>query len=169
MRSSCAPGWRRGSTEWEGFSGAPVFVNKLFVGVVTHDDAGDLRACRLSIAVGEGPRVDVDSTEPEASARTLRHLLAGHGIDPRTIPARRQPIYRQTIEALRPPGGLVDRDDEIADLTAFATADPNGELTRPYLDWTGVAGAGATRLAAEFAAMPPPGVDLIAFFATPRA
>ena len=74
------------------------------------------------------------------------------------------PTVCADVEDLRPRGGLLGRDAELAELRAFVH--PVGaEGGPPYADWVAEAWAGKTALAAQFASDPPPGADVVSFFA----
>jgi hypothetical protein len=77
------------------------------------------------------------------------------------VRTRRVPAYVKVIDDLIPPGGLPDRNVELAELAAFARP---GSTRPPYAIWLGADGSGKTALAAYFARNPPPGVDVVAFF-----
>ena len=152
---------------WKGFSGAAVFSYGFLVGVVTdaRADAPRLTAARISVPAGACWALNPSFTEPDESVRRFRALLAEDGHDLRVSPARRRPGYMETIEILRPRGGLAGRAAELAELRAFARPGA-AEGDRPYADWVADAWAGKTALAAQFASDPPPGVDVVAFFAS---
>jgi hypothetical protein len=60
------------------------------------------------------------------------------------------------------PGSLKDRDDELAELSAFCTGDD------AYLWWKAEPWAGKSALLATFVLNPPPAVEIVAFFITAR-
>lgn len=152
---------------WKGFSGAAVFAYGFLVGVVTDArvDAPRLTARRISVPAGACWALNPSFSEPDESVRRFRALLAEDGHDLRVSPARRRPGYMETIETLRPRGGLAGRAAELAELRAFVRPG-TAEGDRPYADWVADAWAGKTALAAQFASDPPAGVDVVAFFAS---
>ncbi|MEU8165413.1 hypothetical protein AB0B97_02755 [Micromonospora sp. NPDC049004] len=58
------------------------------------------------------------------------------------------------------PADLLDREDELARLTAFCTGDGSGA----YLRWEAGRGAGMTALLSWFVLHPPPGVRVVSYF-----
>jgi tetratricopeptide (TPR) repeat protein len=71
--------------------------------------------------------------------------------------------YQEQVRRLAP-RELLDRDDELADLAAFCTADSGPA----YAWWRAGAWAGKTALMSWFALHPPPGVRVVPFFVTAR-
>ena len=153
---------------WKGYSGAAVFAHGFLVGVVVEAErvTPGLLAQRIAIPAGACGALNRAYTEPDQSVSEFRQLLAEDGHDLRVSPARRRPDYAQTVEDLRPSRVLLDRDAELAELRAFVRPGVTGDLFRPYADWVGEAWAGKTALAAQFASDPPPGADIVAFFAS---
>ena len=76
---------------------------------------------------------------------------------------RRRSRYWPQIVRLMPADGLLGRDAELAELAEFTRPDL-ADAARPYADWVGEPYSGKTALAAYFAAHPPAGVDVVAFF-----
>ena len=150
---------------WKGFSGSAVFAYGFLVGVVTDAEADTpaLVARRIAVPAGACWALHPSSSEPGDSVAAFRALLAEDGHDLRVSPARRRPDYAQTVEDLRPRGGLLGREADLAELRAFVH--PVGADGGPaYADWVAEAWAGKTALAAQFASDPPPGADVISFF-----
>jgi hypothetical protein len=71
------------------------------------------------------------------------------------------PLYAEVAQGLVPTKGLLGREDELADLTAFCET-PD----RQYAWWQADASAGKTALLAKFVADPPAGVLPVSFFIT---
>ncbi|MFC4533377.1 trypsin-like peptidase domain-containing protein [Sphaerisporangium dianthi] len=143
---------------WIGISGAGVFVEGSFVGVVVRMDSSRrmLLAEQLGVATGD-IRVSIPGCdEPADSARRLRRLLGGDSFD--LPPARRRAGYRDRVEAIaaRCPR-LSGREREREMLRRFPG---------PYLLCGGIPWSGKTSLAASFAADPGPGIDVVSFFAS---
>nr|BFE51146.1 hypothetical protein GCM10017745_45730 [Saccharothrix mutabilis subsp. capreolus] len=78
--------------------------------------------------------------------------------------ARVRTRYRHQVERIAP-SRLVDRDAELAELTAFCT-DPSTE--GHYRWWRAGAWAGKSALLSTFVLTPPPGVRVVSFFITAR-
>ncbi|MER5887183.1 trypsin-like serine protease [Streptomyces sp. NPDC001941] len=131
---------------WRGLSGGAVFAEGSLVGVVVaaEPDAPALHATPVSALQGD-PRI--------------RRILADDGVSLELRPVRRPTRYGSRILQLAAhTGELHDRAEELADLEAFARSD------QPYRWVIGPPWAGKTALAARFAARPPDGVDVVAFF-----
>ncbi len=75
-------------------------------------------------------------------------------------------MYAQTVRSNLAVGGLKDRGAVLADLRAWARPGGDGGAAGPYADWVAGAWAGKTALAAQFAIDPPPGADVVSFFAS---
>ncbi|MEU0245813.1 hypothetical protein ABZ192_16010 [Streptomyces sp. NPDC006235] len=78
------------------------------------------------------------------------------------VPAVRSAYWEQ-VRRIAPPR-LVDREEELADLSAFGTADSGPA----YAWWRAGAWAGKTALLSWFALHPPQGVRIVPFFITAR-
>jgi tetratricopeptide (TPR) repeat protein len=134
---------------WEGMSGAAVWAGLRVIGVITDhhrsDGLGRLAAARIT-ALSDGP-----------AGQRLRHLLGlpASGLPDVTAPDRAAPppALLQVLDIA--PERLLDRDEELAELAAYA---------EPYGWWEGPPWAGKTALMAWFAAHPPPDVDVVSFF-----
>ncbi|MCA2180961.1 serine protease [Nonomuraea glycinis] len=156
--------------DWSGFSGAVVVCEGSAVGVVVESaHSGGLEAVRLAAAIGAyEPRAQAER-EPGPSAAAARALLAGHGVVPERISVprsreeRRRPAYGALLRqyAARCPE-LTGREEELADLTAFATGQ------EPYLLLVAGPWAGKTSLVTHFAESPPPEVDVVSFVISRR-
>jgi hypothetical protein len=146
---------------WKGFSGAAVFAHGFFVGVAIEvEEDGRLVCERIGAALGVRPSVLAEYQEPADNVAQLRELFEGAGVP--TEPAR---VIRRSTAALLPRsvrGPLLDRDEELDRLRAFARSNRGWEL------WLGEPWAGKSTLAAHFAADPPPDVDLVWHFVSAR-
>ena len=72
--------------------------------------------------------------------------------------------YRWQVQRIAPPY-LADREEELAELAQFCTAE---ETTGVYRYWQAPAWAGKSALMAWFVLHPPPGVRVVSFFVTAR-
>lgn len=167
------------ATLWTGVSGAAVFARGYLVGVIVaakRDPAkrarAELTAHRIAVPAGAFRSLSPSYAEPEDNIARFRELLTTDGHDLRVTPARRRPGYAATIdemvEKIDRRGGLRGREPELAELRAFASPGQYG-TGRPYAEWVAPAWSGKTALAAQFAADPPPGVDVVAFFVSQSA
>ncbi|MEV6971336.1 serine protease, partial [Hamadaea sp. NPDC051192] len=150
-----------GVSPWAGMSGGPVFARGgwSLVAVVTDDHPADglgrLTAARLDLVLAQLP------------AAQLRQVLPLLGLDSVELP----PVWQEPGELVRaaytnvahgflPRGGLRDRADELAALKSFCAG------SQSYVYWQAPAKAGKTALMATFAANPPAGITVVAFFNT---
>ncbi|MEV4167807.1 trypsin-like peptidase domain-containing protein [Nonomuraea sp. NPDC049709] len=156
--------------DWSGFSGAAVVCQGAAVGVVVESaHSGGLEAVRLAAAIGTyEPRAESER-EPDPSTAAARALLAGHGVVPERISVpgppeeRRRPAYEALLRqyAARCPE-LTGREQELAELTAFATG------REPYLLLVAGPWAGKTSLVTHFATGAHPGMDMVSFVISRR-
>ncbi|MDX2758400.1 hypothetical protein [Streptomyces europaeiscabiei] len=70
--------------------------------------------------------------------------------------------YPSFVRGFIPDGGLLDRDQELAELARFC----DGKA--PYMRWQAEPWAGKTALMSTFVRNPPPGLDVVSFFVTAR-
>ena len=145
---------------WKGTSGAAVFVHGLLVGLISEADSdGALQAVPIVQATDSFTTTFAEGQEPESSLSWLRGLLAAEGLPTQTVPARRptgeavriRQIAHRTLS-------LQGRGPELARLAEFS------QSSSSYQWWIGAPWAGKTALAACFAAEPPSGTDVVAFF-----
>ncbi|MET0424082.1 MAG: trypsin-like peptidase domain-containing protein [Actinoplanes sp.] len=149
------PAWGRAS--WAGMSGAAVWAEGRIVGVVNSSEgAGRLIAARI------------DRWLEEAGSRELAELL-GIPVDvglvdevPSGRPTSWRSGYLDQVRDIAPAAGLLDRDQELAELAAFCASDES------YRWIQGPPWAGKSALMAAFVLNPPPGVDVVSFFVTAR-
>lgn len=137
---------------WEGMSGAAVWVDGRIVGVVGRhhrtDGAGRLAVHRID-ACGHG----------DVRARLgLADVPSVHTPSPAELAAG---AYQAQVHELAPPA-LLDRADELAELTGFCLGDDR------YAWWQAAPWAGKTALMSRFVADSPPGLDVVSFFVTGR-
>jgi hypothetical protein len=150
------------SSPWHGMSGAPVFYHGRIVAIV---DASHIREswARLSVV-----RVDwwLQGLVDDERVDVLRMLGLRNVADlaeaPGTAAEVVQSAYREQVRDLAPSGRLLDREDELWELTQFCGGD------EPYARWEADAWAGKTALLATFVLDPPAGVRVVWFFVTSR-
>ncbi|MFE2974590.1 trypsin-like peptidase domain-containing protein [Streptomyces sp. NPDC059258] len=161
-----ADGRRLEPRDWSGFSGAGVICERSAVGVVVESaHSGGLEAVRLAAVIGVyDPRAE-DAREPGPSAAAARELLASHGIVPEPLRGqeRRRPAYDAMLRQYTARcAELTGRDQELADLLAFATG-PD-----PYLLLVAGPWAGKTSLVTHFATGSHLGLDVVSFIISRR-
>lgn len=131
---------------WQGMSGAALWIGDRIVGVIARhhrsDGLGRLAAVRLVPEVPGLIEPLPDVIRPRVSDLILTN-------------------YRKQVEAIAPEN-LLDREDELADLTRFVAGD------EPYKWWQAGPWAGKSALMAWFVLHPPEGVDVVSFFVTGR-
>lgn len=151
-------------SEWEGMSGAAVWVQDRIVGVISahvrSDGLGHLRATRLEQLL----RHEDESTR---RFRELLHLHVGTNTDSLAdvipIPhAERLALEFEGDVREVAPLALLDRDRELGDLTAFCLRDEQ------YLWIQAPAWSGKTALSSWLALNPPHRVTIVAFFIVKR-
>jgi hypothetical protein len=164
---------RLGQSEWSGMSGAAVFAGEALVGVVTEHAP---RRGSSEITVIPLDRLMKPATAPLDAAGWWARLGVGDPAGLPRLPAgavRREPAYRATLRKVRGRTKvLVGREDELAQIAAFATGADDAfgpdTVSDGYL-WL-VAGpwAGKTALLAEAVQTMPGSVDVVAFFLVAR-
>lgn len=136
---------------WQGMSGAALWLDDRIVGVLARhhrtDGPGRLTAVRLDRALTPGLRERLEITEPLPDVvRPQKSELV-------------RTDYRKQVEAIAPET-LLDRADELAELTRFVAGDA------PYTWWRAGPWAGKSALMSWFVLHPPEGVDVVSFFVT---
>jgi lipopolysaccharide biosynthesis regulator YciM len=151
-------------SQWEGMSGAALWVGDRIVGVIAEhhrdDGLGRLAAARLDLAL---ELLDAGQRDE------LRALLPQLPDDPRRLPdvvpvsarALITTAYQAQLAGLAPEQ-LLDRDTELAGLVAFCAGD------QPYAWWQAGPWAGKSALLYWFVLHPPAGIDVVSFFITRR-
>ncbi|WP_152564105.1 hypothetical protein [Actinomadura welshii] len=81
------------------------------------------------------------------------------------LPRPARSFYLRTVKSIAPPN-LVDRDAELADLTAFCMNDTASSPS--YVWWRAPAWSGKSALMSWFVLHPPQGVRVVSFFITAR-
>jgi Trypsin-like peptidase domain/WD domain, G-beta repeat len=166
---------RLGQSEWSGMSGAAVFAGEALVGVVTEHAP---RRGSSEVTVIPLDRLIEPATAPPDAAGWWARLGIGDR-DPAGLPrlpagaTRREPAYRASLRKLRGRTKvLIGREDELAQIAAFATGTDNASspdtVSDGYLWLLGGPWAGKTALLAEAVQTMPGSVDVVAFFLVAR-
>ncbi len=129
-----------------------------------HNDFHRTITVRAISDLADGTKRHTDATGWQHRAAThaaafaialAERIAAGRG-DTRVLTS-----YRKQVEAIAPEQ-LLDREDELAELTRFTAGDV------PYAWWQAGPWAGKSALMSWFVLHPPEGVDVVSFFVTGR-
>ncbi|MEV0132777.1 trypsin-like peptidase domain-containing protein [Dactylosporangium sp. NPDC050688] len=152
-----------GVSPWEGMSGAPVFVGDRLIGVVTHhhprEGLNRLTAARIDRCLDA---LDTSAATAFAAALGLATPDDLADVVPPSRAATVASAYQAQVRDIAPRHGLVDRERERDELTAFCAGD------EPYLWWQAGPWAGKTALLSTFVLDPPANVVVVSFFITAR-
>jgi hypothetical protein len=152
-----------GVSPWEAMSGAAVFAGPHIIGVVAEhhrrEGLGRLTAVRIDRCL--------DRTD-QRTGQTLAEVLGivDAGALPDVVPTPSGWLtrsgYLEQVREIAPTRGLIGREAELAELTAFCAGD------EPYVWWRAGPWAGKTALMSTFVLNPPAGVEVVSFFITAR-
>ena len=150
------------TSPWEGMSGGPVFLGDRLIGVIVEqyrrEGLGRLTAARLERSLAAVP----DPLRTEVLGRLGLRSMADIAEVPRTVAEVVSSAYQEQVRDIAPLAGLLDREEELQELTRFCAGD------HLYLYLQADPWAGKTALMATFALAPPAGVRVVSFFVTAR-
>lgn len=138
---------------WAAMSGAAVWSGGRIIGVVAeHHRSEGLN--RLTARRIDGCLAGL--------AATLGQPVGAADVVPVPIARRVRSGYTEQVRDIAPAKGLIGRDTELAELTAFCAGDES------YVWWQATPWAGKSALMSTFVLHPPDGVDVVSFFVTGR-